>query len=352
MTNVDEVHERPQKQARLLAEDEVTDDPFSKQLTWRMDPETSFSDWTLQVSHDDSILDEIDTYHVHKVILAVGPRRSEYFANCFVQSMQEQMTNTTKVTYSRDMAALFPILLDYIYGGCTGLFSNPQQAIGAYKLADYFQIQGLGEESVKYLDAFMAKMSITDFPMLFHDLLETESLLKRATEKLAKYAPRLTDTVACQLPIDILLSLIEQARIDAFSSPSSLSNQRDGYFFGLRAAEQEAKEQRMSALIVSWLEQNRESLTSERFQEILGILLNYTLNSISALTLLIIEGMNSDELQEDAPLTQLQTKCVKLVAEVERFRENSRMKTEVDLLQRLRLLPKHILCHILARSKW
>ena len=350
MTNVDEVHERPQKQARLLAEDEVTDDPFSKQLTWRMDPETSFSDWTLQVSHDDSILDEIDTYHVHKVILAVGPRRSEYFANCFVQSMQEQVTNTTKFTYSTDMAGLFPLLLDYIYNVGPTVFVHPKQAIGIYKLADYFQIRGLAKEGEKYLDEYIVNMSMDDLPMLFHELVETESLLKRLTLKLSKYVPRLTEQVACKLPIDILLNLIEQARINAYLRTSKTKKLSQGVV----NEHAKSQERNFSALIVGWLEQNRDEVTPQRFQDILGILLQFSFNEVSALRLLLIKGTCLDDSTTNTDFTPIQKKCIKYISRNIKFSQSARsiMNTESDLLQRFSLLPKHILCHILARSKW
>ena len=40
-------------------------------LDWRMDPEESYSDWKIEISVDGTFH---ESYHVHRNILAVGPR--------------------------------------------------------------------------------------------------------------------------------------------------------------------------------------------------------------------------------------------------------------------------------------
>jgi len=45
------------------------------ELTWRLDPSESMSDWTLRVVNKGT--NTVDEYHLHRNILAVGKRRSE-----------------------------------------------------------------------------------------------------------------------------------------------------------------------------------------------------------------------------------------------------------------------------------
>ena len=66
-------------------------DPNNNPFHWRLPSEISFSDWTLQVliqsCHDHPVntseRPHVEQFHVHRWILACGPRRSEYFAQAF-----------------------------------------------------------------------------------------------------------------------------------------------------------------------------------------------------------------------------------------------------------------------------
>lgn len=67
-------------------EDSLADD---NELTWRSDPTLSLSDWTIEINvrgHRNSS----QVYHVHKSILAVGPKRSNYFATTFLKAQLHQ----------------------------------------------------------------------------------------------------------------------------------------------------------------------------------------------------------------------------------------------------------------------
>lgn len=124
--------------------EENEDKEFEKSavnLSWRLDPEESLSDWTILVKTKRSNDDKVDTYHVHKSVLGVGPRRSNYFAtairrveeqgdkNRFMQQQQQKLKTKQKANTSfggggSDMLFLGEFLqesCDFVLAGATPL---------------------------------------------------------------------------------------------------------------------------------------------------------------------------------------------------------------------------------------
>jgi hypothetical protein len=79
-------------------------------LSWRQDPSESFSDWTIEVVCTEE--GRRNLYHVHRRVLAVGPKKSDYFANIFKSNGN---ANRNKLQLNKQQAAVFPMVLDYIY---------------------------------------------------------------------------------------------------------------------------------------------------------------------------------------------------------------------------------------------
>lgn len=85
-------------------------------LSWRQNPSESFSDWTIEILEEGNTehysLCKSVTYNVHRRVLAVGPKKSDYFANIFKTNGS---ANMTQLRLSKSQAAVFPLALDYIY---------------------------------------------------------------------------------------------------------------------------------------------------------------------------------------------------------------------------------------------
>ena len=62
------------------------------------------------------------TYLVHKNIIGIGPRKSEYFANLFQtqNNLAEHASSTSEITLEGSACEAFPDLLDYLYGDDRG----------------------------------------------------------------------------------------------------------------------------------------------------------------------------------------------------------------------------------------
>ena len=116
---------------------------------WRLDPQASFSDWTIEILVQGV---KHDTYHVHKQNLAVGPRKSEYFAKLFEQGgrFSEAKDSTSRIELQALAADAFPQLLDYMYFPERKLEINTNSATALYSLAKYFDMRCLRWEAKQF----------------------------------------------------------------------------------------------------------------------------------------------------------------------------------------------------------
>eukprot|EP00985_Skeletonema_marinoi_P025933 scaffold19526_cov114-Skeletonema_marinoi.AAC.2 len=93
----------------------------------------------------------VKCYHVHKAILSVGPRRSDYFATLFKQShLSEFATNTSHIQLEPSAADSFPALLDYIYTEKMIKFSA-KNATALRHLAHYFGMRPLWKQASAFI---------------------------------------------------------------------------------------------------------------------------------------------------------------------------------------------------------
>jgi hypothetical protein len=135
------------KKARHDDSDEES--PEAEVLGWRMDPAKSFSDWTIEiVSKPGDETTKVDTYHCHKTTLAVGPRRSDYFAHLLQNGdrFAEGQSNTSRIELEALDAEAFPELLDFMYNQNSSLAVNSENAAALHSLGHYFGIRRLNWE--------------------------------------------------------------------------------------------------------------------------------------------------------------------------------------------------------------
>lgn len=130
----------------------ATDAEFAP-LTWRLDPEESLSDWTIvvRVGTDGGTEKESTTsYHVHRNILAIGPRKSQYFTALFrTKHVVESRTNTSDITLEPSAAASFPLFLDFLYSPKVKMTTD--SAVSLRYLAQYFDCRSLLSEVTAFI---------------------------------------------------------------------------------------------------------------------------------------------------------------------------------------------------------
>ncbi len=151
--------------------DDEAEEP--QEFTWRLDPRESLSDFMIEVVIKGKTHGEI--YHVHKSVLAIGPKRSTYFARAFFSPPppEAQQQSAAKLNETRNewlscggieeimkddvdpqsslirfqlhqMAAdVFPVLLDYMYSNQGQITITTENAVPLYSLAALLEIKPL-----------------------------------------------------------------------------------------------------------------------------------------------------------------------------------------------------------------
>lgn len=106
---------------------------------------------------DDSACAITAECHVHKTVLAFGPRRCGCFSTHFKTSnFAESQNQTSRIELHRLAADAFPQLLDYVYDVNPDLEMEEVSVTALHCLADRFAVRGLKTKSEEFLDEEIA----------------------------------------------------------------------------------------------------------------------------------------------------------------------------------------------------
>lgn len=111
----------------------------------------SFSDWTIRVQFNAIQEGSVDIYHVHRNILAIGRRRSGYFANLFHYGIDDG-NHCTNLELNERAASSFPDLLDYLYAS-KAFAVVTANAVALLFLSQAFQITSLQEYVEQFIES-------------------------------------------------------------------------------------------------------------------------------------------------------------------------------------------------------
>lgn len=124
-------------------------------LCWRSDPKSSFSDWQIRLVHgtDEWI------YHVHKCVLACGPRGSHYFSRIFQNDgfAESQEQQSTIEMEHKEAALAFELMLDFMYYNdpIVGDLSDVKSLVALHHLGEYFSVSALQEFAFDLLEPLL-----------------------------------------------------------------------------------------------------------------------------------------------------------------------------------------------------
>ena len=123
---------------------------LGQRLCWRLNPAESLSDWKLKIFNRST--KDVELFHVHRVVLAVGPRGCEYFQDVFRQDETEKTANaTSRVPLIASSCKLVPYFLDYVYGN-EKFEIKSSNALGLCYLADLFRNHSLWDRVTDYIE--------------------------------------------------------------------------------------------------------------------------------------------------------------------------------------------------------
>lgn len=248
-------------------DDDVSKTSAVQILSWRGDPQMTFSDWTIVVATSEF---DSRTYHVHKSILSVGPRSSKYFANLFMEQGHSHynQSQTTRIELDDQDADCFPLFLDFMYNTGAGDMNDDDSitlnvgddfttsnAVSLRHLARVFDCEGL----MLAVNKFIQKdLSLKTGPLYLSQayLYQDERLIESAKRLCIDNFPRLESRAITRLPLglfkSIILSVMERSK-------ASLD---------FKKSDEDTLSYQMSDVVCQYLEKHPDQLTVDLLLEL------------------------------------------------------------------------------------
>jgi BTB/POZ domain len=200
------------KKSRAVADEEafhsdheLPEESAEEHLSWRND--ISFSDWKIVICVTKSC-NEINEnnerdgesgkefiYNCHKNILAIGPRRSEYFVRLFENdgTFLESHDNTSRIELHELEAKAFPGFLDYMYKTGEKVEFATDTATALYSLSKYFGARRLQHEVKKFCLRDLRQSDSCGTYYEHAKILQAESLLEATTKYCTRYIRQINE---------------------------------------------------------------------------------------------------------------------------------------------------------------
>lgn len=157
-------------------------DDEGNRLDWSLDPRKS--DWAIEIICKEEKTSTL--YNVHKVILAVGPWKCNYFERLLENGSPKGKGNNTRIRIKLHKLAadVFPQMLDYCYGAPTAsLAITTETAAGLHSLGTCFDNKWLKWEAREFWEN---DLSVDNCHIYYVHarVLQDELILKSITELL------------------------------------------------------------------------------------------------------------------------------------------------------------------------
>jgi hypothetical protein len=299
-------------------------------LSWRQSPSESFSDWTIEVIQS-SAFDEtksVTPYHVHRRALAVGPKRSDYFAQLFKESSS---TNTSQLHLSKAQASVFPMVLDHMYTQAP-LVLDSATAYSLYSLAEQLGIPSVLQAATDFYRQRMNAGNVIDFIKLGQTFRE-KSLFDAAVSTCAGEMKLMGFQTCAKLDPEImyLVMIRHQALPRSMKCGSGLLSQ-------------------LVAICVS--NATRATLSHETFKMLTDEEFLPCVESTAAIKLLATENslLNGNQGSPEFEAESLRTRCVtSIIQDWEALR--SELEHNFELSNTMKSISSRILFDVLMKTK-
>eukprot|EP00980_Cylindrotheca_fusiformis_P003640 scaffold818_cov136-Cylindrotheca_fusiformis.AAC.6 len=193
-------------------------DVASELPIWRMDPLESLSDFIIQIRSKDN--GDISTYHVHKHILACGPRRSNHLHRLFQSTVQ----SSAHFFLDAKGAEVFPCILDFLYCQEYELLLTTSNAVAYRNISEKFEIDSLLFITTRFIHE---DMQISNLTAYFNEICAHKDckLRKLFQTKCATYVEHISvqDPLWILMDPDLFLGTISCPLIDRAKTSPYLS---------------------------------------------------------------------------------------------------------------------------------
>eukprot|EP00957_Ditylum_brightwellii_P138726 10574478-Ditylum_brightwellii.AAC.1 len=189
-------------------------------ILWRLDKGESFSDWSIEVTVCESGGCSKTTYHVHRSVLAAGPRKSGYFETLFKSDQFKESENSrSDVSLTEDTAQFFPSFLDYLYcppNECKNIIKRENWLALKY-FASYFIVPKLTKDITDFVKDDVQDLSCLEEYLVEYCESEDESskaILAQAARVCTEIILHIgiSTTLLYSLPPAMLFGMFEKLR--------------------------------------------------------------------------------------------------------------------------------------------
>jgi len=279
--------------------DDESDDDNSitdEELTWRCDPKLSLSDWTVEITVKGSSASRM--FHVHKSVLAVGPKRSNYFATTFSNAQlkqhhlgrqkvndiggiepcdffQESMSvspslidyvdhdkNKSRIELEQLAADTFPVLLDFQYSSKNQLEITTENATALHSLSGHLEMKSLRRKVREFWTQDLSTESLVTY-YAHSRIFKDSKILAYAEEYCAKHIFQIEESGVVEIlsAVDPQFFLRVASKCGEILSTKIASNEN---------SEEEEDEcyLRLSLLIAVYSNLHRNELTPQMFSQL------------------------------------------------------------------------------------
>jgi hypothetical protein len=194
-------------------------------LCWRLDPDTSFSDWTIVIEEEDGTS---VTYNVHKCVLAAGKHKSDYFSNVFRSGLSESLSSTSTISLHTLAAAAFPGMLDYMYDSHEQrLCFTVENAVALRYLAQYFGVRSLFLDATRFIKRQLNGEDHYDFsvPPTFLKqavLFRDETLISTAVDACAAVMRSISSSDLVSTGMPLIIKIVSSPKLNCPSKVVSM----------------------------------------------------------------------------------------------------------------------------------
>ena len=131
-------------------------------LSWRLDSEKSYSDWTIEVYDLDH--HETKLYHIHKHIIAVGSHKSYFFRQNFLSSKEEDTAKGfTTLELDHEAASVIPQALDFVYSQGQEIDVADETALAIHYVARVLGVSTLCTYIVDFINKNMTLDNVASY---------------------------------------------------------------------------------------------------------------------------------------------------------------------------------------------
>lgn len=286
-------------------------------LSWRQKPSESFSDWMIEVIRRDT--NEKDVYHVHRRVLAVGPKRSEYFVRLF----KTDASNKSVLELTDSEAEVFPLILDHMYTDST-LQLDAARAYVLYRLAEFLEVTSVLQAVTEFYTKNMNRENVIDF-LTVAESFRNKTLLLAAVERCADEVGSMDIETVKKINPPVFLEVL-------LRNKQMLSTQR-------------CDPGRLSQLVAACIESQPEKATREVFLHLTAKELLPYVEPTAAVRLLAIESTLFQGTAGSGD-DSLRTRCVPSITQ-SWFEIRKKLQSDFELANRMKAISSAILYDIL-----